>query len=226
MIASSWATDQNKDYWAGRTEDLYGKADAGAVGELCIFGDSITEFIQWMQIGGQPFVNCGFASAGVIDLNNGVCAASSAGPAALSLLKPSAAIIMIGINDSHVPGINNTLPLWQANGSALITSWVGSYVGLIGDIYGNYTQKIVLATILPPENGYADDVPDRLPVIQMQNQKLVQIAAYFKIPIIDTYAAFAGPDGTAASGNTFDGIHPSAQGYAVLKPLYDSAFAQ
>lgn len=209
MVASSWADQDDILYWKGRAGVLNGKASAGMTGLPCMFGDSITELQSF------PYFNAGFASAGVIDLN------FNAVPI-LPALKPSAAVIMIGINDSHCPGINNTLELWEANSNALISEWVGSYDGFIGALL-NQTKVVALATILPPEKGYDNDGANRLPVIQMLNGKLALMAAYFKIPLLDTYSAFAGPDGFAQPGFSWDGIHPSQLGYKAIRPLYDSA---
>ena len=57
------------------------------------------------------------------------------------------------------------------------------------------------------------------PQIVAFNAWLRGYAARNGFTYVDYYAALAGPDGGMKPGYASDGVHPTPQGYAVMKPL-------
>jgi acyl-CoA thioesterase I len=199
---SPWATTTNINYWSGLQSVAILKAKISGGSQVCTFGDSTTQIQPWESIGGLPYQNCGMAWSGIIDVSNWIIPI-------VPLLKPSVSLVLIGINDTG----RSSPPDYVA--------WKNSYEGFIGGLMNYSTVK--LFTILPIEAGYGAGEVARTPEIQELNTQIKAVGSAFGLTVIDSYAALAQLSGYALPGVTQDGIHPSALGYSILKPLYDAA---
>jgi len=73
----------------------------------------------------------------------------------------------------------------------------------------------------------ADSSPSRYDRINQWNQWLRQYAFDNDIVIADYWSALVSPDEqTYVTANTWDGVHPSAAGYAVMTPIVEAAIQQ
>jgi lysophospholipase L1-like esterase len=82
---------------------------------------------------------------------------------------------------------------------------------------------VVLGTIPPwgPEAiaEAADGSPQRFDRINQLNQWIIQFAAQQGIAVVDYHAVLAAANGeNYAAGLSFDGVHPSPTGYALMTP--------
>jgi lysophospholipase L1-like esterase len=80
---------------------------------------------------------------------------------------------------------------------------------------------VVIGTIRPwgPEAiaEQADPSPQRLQRIVQLNQWIIQFASQQGIAVVDYHAVLAAANGeNYGQGLTFDGIHPSPKGYALM----------
>src|ERR1700733_6664920 len=216
MSNSVWATTINTSYWQGRQGSIALQVDVNGGGRLTTFGDSITESQPWTEVGNVPYQEAGTSFAGVIDMANAISPI-------LPQIKPTAAIIMIGINDTIWSTATDvgTYSEWFNN---IYGKWVAAYDEFLETLL-QYTQRVALCTVMPvdPASQYA---ALRLPRIQELNIGIRGIANYFHLHLIDTYGAVALSSGYAPPGFTLvDGVHASANCFARIKPLYDQARA-
>ena len=86
--------------------------------------------------------------------------------------------------------------------------------------------KVILAST-PPAAAFPWS-PGMKPTSQIValNAWLRAYAAKNGITYVDYHAALAGPDGGMKPGYATDGVHPTPQGYAVMKPLALAAIAK
>jgi lysophospholipase L1-like esterase len=87
---------------------------------------------------------------------------------------------------------------------------------------------VVLGTIPPwgPEAiaESADGSPQRFDRINQLNQWIIQFAAQQGITVVDYHAVLAAANGeNYAAGLSFDGVHPSPTGYALMTPAAERA---
>jgi hypothetical protein len=194
-------------YWDGLVASDGVQALINGTGHPAVIGDSITYYMtpHWTGLGpcNGPYANLGFPGAMLEDM------CDYAVPM-LAKVKPSAAIILIGINNAL--DAQNSRPNPFING-----------LGVIIPALRVWTNKIALATILPMEKGIPGiaDAASIQPFVINLNGIIRQAATVEGVCLLETNAAFAGPDGFALPGNTVDSVHPSAAGFAALKPLYD-----
>ena len=88
---------------------------------------------------------------------------------------------------------------------------------------------VVLGTIPPwgPEAiaEQADSSPERVQRIAQLNQWIKDYAAQQGIGVVDYHAVLAAANGdNYGAGLTFDGVHPSPTGYALMTPPAEAAF--
>ena len=86
--------------------------------------------------------------------------------------------------------------------------------------------KVVLASI-PPAASF-NWAPALKPADQIRemNAWLKAYAREQGLTYVDYYAAMATPDGAMKPELTFDGVHPDAAGYRVMRPLAEAALRQ
>ena len=176
---------------------------------VVFYGDSITD--GWGRGGGRgdffpgkPYVNRGISGQttpqmvvrfrqDVIDLH------------------PSAVVILAGTND--VAG--NTGPMTPE-----MTE--GNFKSMI-DLAKANGIRVIVASILP-----AADFPWRPGLgparkIQALNAWLRGYCANHSVIYVDYYSAMANANGGMKTGISSDGVHPNAEGYAIMEPLAQAA---
>ena len=198
------------DDWAqlGRYRAADAALPASEPGRVVFYGDSITD--AWVKDGGKffpgkPYVNRGISGQttpqmlvrfrqDVVDLH------------------PEVVVILAGTND--VAG--NTGPSTQ---------------GMIEDNFKGMVEiarangiRVILASVLPaaryPWRTSVENVPEK---IEALNVWLKGYCAQEKITYLDYWTAMAGPDGGMKPGISIDGVHPNAEGYAIMEPLAEAA---
>jgi len=129
-------------------------------------------------------------------------------------LHPAAVVILAGTND--IAG--NTGPTTQQMIEDNLTS--------MADIARQSGIKVVLASITP---AYAYPwKPGIQPVERIRglNKWLQAFCSRNGYTYLDYYSAMADAKGAMLPGLSADGVHPTAQGYAVMAPLAEHAIAQ
>jgi lysophospholipase L1-like esterase len=178
---------------------------------VVFFGASITEAWDLKQaFPGKPYVNRGvggeFVAAMTERFDRDVVAA-----------KPRAVVMKIcAINFlKKAPPIDETRRAF----AAMIDRAVAAKV------------TPVLATIVPVTKAWADKQGEQMqPGILALNEWLRGIARDKGYPLVDYHARMAGADGYAPEAIMADGLHPNAQGYALMKatagPVVEAAYAR
>ncbi|WP_158944442.1 SGNH/GDSL hydrolase family protein [Granulicella sp. S190] len=186
-------------------------APVTAAGEqrVVFYGDSITD--AWGRLPntgeffpGKPYVNRGISGQttpqmvvrfrqDVIDLH------------------PAAVLILAGTND--VAG--NTGPMTPQMTEDNFRSMI--------DLAKANGIRVIVASILP-----AADYPWKpglapSPKIRALNDWLKRYCVNHSVTYLDYYSAMVGADGGMKLGISFDGVHPNAQGYAIMTPLAQAA---
>ncbi|WP_277969240.1 SGNH/GDSL hydrolase family protein [Sphingomonas echinoides] len=129
-------------------------------------------------------------------------------------LKPQAVHIMAGTND--IAG--NT-------GAATIETVEGN-IQSMAELARAHGIKVILASV-PPAAAFPWR-PDKQPVPQIAalNRWLQGYAKANGFTYVDYHAALATPDGAMKPGYASDGVHPTPQGYAAMRPLTLAAVAK
>jgi len=129
-------------------------------------------------------------------------------------LHPSVVHIMVGTND--VAG----------NTGANRPEDFKNNIRAMADIAKAHHIKIVLASI-PPASSFAWRKTLR-PAEQIGalNVWLADFARTEGLTYVDYYRALVGPDGGMKAGTSRDGVHPLVSGYALMKPLAQSALTK
>ncbi len=197
---------------------LYTPANAAlpppAPGEqrVVFLGDSITD--RWnlaASFPGKPYVNRGIGSQVTAQMllrfHQDVIA-----------LKPSAVVILAGIND--VQGF-----LQQETAEQIETNWEA-----MGDLADAHGIRVVFGSILPVNDyGAAAKhvVAERKPAeLLALNIWLRDFCARRGYVYADYFDALVDRNGLMAAAYTQDGIHPLDNGYAVMAPIAQHAIEQ
>lgn len=175
---------------------------------VVFFGDSITE--GWGRTGsatffpGKPYVNRGIAGQTtaqmVVRLRQDVIA-----------LKPAAVVILAGTND--IAG--NTGPATP--------QMIQDNLASMAQLAQANGIRVVLASLLP-----ASDYPWKpglapAPKIRSLNDWIRSYAAAHGAVFLDYHAALDNGQGGLSRQVSADGVHPNAAGYALMRPLAESA---
>jgi lysophospholipase L1-like esterase len=121
-------------------------------------------------------------------------------------LQPPAVHIIAGTNDVY--------PGWQLSDTS-------NNIQTMVKIAKEHHVAVVIGTIPPwgPEAiaEQADPSPQRLQRIAQLNQWIIQFASQQGIAVVDYHAVLAAANGeNYGQGLTFDGVHPSPKGYALM----------
>jgi lysophospholipase L1-like esterase len=181
---------------------------AAEPGRVVFFGDSITD--AWVSNGGKFF-------PGKPYLNRGISGQTT--PQMLVRfrqdvvsLHPNAVVILAGTND--IAG--NTGP---------------STMEMIEDNFRSMTEiakakgiRVILASVLPvAKYPWRPEVADPAGKIEALNAWMKGYCAQEKMTYLDYWTAMADKDGGMKPGISLDGVHPNAQGYAIMEPLAAAA---
>jgi lysophospholipase L1-like esterase len=122
-------------------------------------------------------------------------------------LKPRVVHIMAGTNDI------------AGNTGAATMATVQGNIASMAELARAQGIKVILASI-PPAKAFPW-APDKQPAPQVaaMNAWLKSYAAQNGFMYVDYHSAMALPDGDMKPGLATDGIHPTPQGYAVMRPL-------
>ena len=177
-------------------------ATSGAKVRVVFMGDSITD--NWIDADPTLFTD------GLVDRGIG----GQTTPqmlvrfrADVLALKPLAVHIMAGTND--IAG--NT-------GAATIQTVQGN-IETMAELARAHGIKVILASTPPAAAFPWSPAMKPAPQIVTFNAWLRGYAAKNGFTYVDYHAALAGPDGGMKPGYATDGVHPTPQGYAVMKPL-------
>ena len=169
-----------------------------APGRVVFLGDSIIEQGQWDGwFPALPTLNRGIGGESISDV------AARLGSA---LHAPRAVVLMIGTNDVH-----------EARNSDDIAAAAIRMRDLVGAIrQAAPDAALIVNSVAPRTLHYCER-------IAQFNAELVQIAAAADAQYLDLWPVMARPDGAIRPELTTDGLHLTAQGYAVwaeaLKPM-------
>jgi lysophospholipase L1-like esterase len=129
-------------------------------------------------------------------------------------LHPAAVLILAGTND--IAG--NTGPSTPQMIEDNFTS--------MADIARASGIKVILASITPAYNYPWKPGVDPVPTIRELNAWLKDYCAKQGLTYVDYYSAMSDEKGAMKPGLAKDGVHPTAQGYAIMGPLAEAAIAQ
>jgi lysophospholipase L1-like esterase len=184
-------------------------AASGQPVHVVFMGDSITD--NWIH------ADDGLFTGGVID--RGISGQTSTQMLArfradVIALRPQAVHIMAGTND--VAG--NT-------GAATMVTVEGN-IQSMAELARAHGIKVILASI-PPAAAFPWSPAMRpVPQIAALNAWLRGYAKANGFGYVDYFAALATPEGAMKPGLASDGVHPTPQGYAVMRPLAQAAIAR
>lgn len=199
---------KDPDRWAqlDRFRDANAKLPVNAEGRVVFFGDSITE--GWPKrapfFPGKPYVNRGISgqttSQMVMRLQQDVLD-----------LHPAAVVILAGINDIAQNQGPISLQDIEANLQSMILRSKAAGV------------RVIMTSVLP-----AADFPwrkglDPAPKVQQLNAWLSAFCAQNQVAYVDYYTSMADANGGMKPGLSSDGVHPTADGYAIMEPLAEAA---
>ncbi len=178
-------------------------------GRVVFYGDSITD--AWGRGGnsapffpGKPYVNRGISGETtpqmLLRFQQDVVA-----------LHPAAVLILAGTNDIAGNTGVSTLEMTENNFRSM------------AEIADANKIKVILASTLP-----VDDYPWRRGLqpaekIRALNAWMKEFCAAHGYTYLDYYTALATPEGAMKPGTAKDGVHPTAEGYAVMAPLAQAA---
>ncbi|WNO52835.1 SGNH/GDSL hydrolase family protein [Stakelama saccharophila] len=122
-------------------------------------------------------------------------------------LHPEAVHIMAGTNDI------------AGNTGAETIETLKGHIRSMAELAQAHGIAVILASIPPAgEFPWAKDKRP-VPVIRAMNDWLRRYAAENGFTYVDYFSAMATPDGAMKDGLSSDGVHPTARGYAVMRPL-------
>jgi len=185
------------------------KAIEGQMVRVVFMGDSITD--NWINLDPTMFQN-GLVDRGIsgqttqqmlVRFRNDVIA-----------LKPQAVHIMAMTND--IAG--NT-------GAATMETVLGN-IQTMADLARAHGIKVIIASV-PPAAAFPWS-PGMTPAPQVAaiNKWLADYARANGFTFVDYHKAMAQPDGAMKPGLSSDGVHPTREGYAIMRPLAEAAIAK
>ena len=129
-------------------------------------------------------------------------------------LHPAVVVILAGTNDIAGNTGPSTPQMMEDNFTSM--AWIAQQSGV----------KVVLASITP---AYAYPwKPGVEPAAEIRevNQWLRDLCVSNGYTYLDYYSSMSDDKGTMLPGYSFDGVHPTEKGYAVMAPLAESAIAR
>ena len=211
-----WEADYLTKLWSAMHRDfgeryLYAPADRALPppkpGEkrVVFMGDSITDLWDLTKFfPGKPYINRGIGgqvtAQMVLRFQQDVVA-----------LKPRVVVILSGINDLHGA-------LQRESDEGIEANWAA-----MADMAQAHHIKVVFASIMPV-NNYTDNARDMLVDrdprrIRALNAWLAAFCRRQGYQYADYYAVLVNRDGLLRAELTRDGLHPLANGYALMAPI-------
>ena len=129
-------------------------------------------------------------------------------------LHPQAVHIMAGTNDI------------AGNTGAAMMETVEGNIETMAELAHAHGIKVILASIPPAAAFPWSPGKQPSPQIRALNDWLSGYAKAHGYTYVNYYPALATPDGAMKPGYSSDGVHPTAQGYAVMAPLAKAAITR
>jgi lysophospholipase L1-like esterase len=126
-------------------------------------------------------------------------------------LRPAAVVILAGTND--IAG--NTGPMTPQMTEDNFRSMI--------DLAKANGIRVIVASILPVADYPWKTGLAPAPKVRTLNDWLKGYCVNHSVTYLDYYSAMVGQDGGMKAGISFDGVHPNAQGYAIMAPLAQAA---
>jgi lysophospholipase L1-like esterase len=187
-----WDSTYRPPIYAGKVGQF--KSFPKSTADIIFLGNSIMTYTDWNELLGiKTAKNRGIPgdmTFGVLDRLDNVIRG-----------RPAKIFIEIGIND-----INRSIP------DSLI---LRNYKRIISRIKkGSPATKIYFHTLLPVNDTFASLKGKTLHILYI-NSKLKEVAAEYKITLIDLYPHFIDSTGMMNPKYVFDGLHPNQLGYFI-----------
>jgi lysophospholipase L1-like esterase len=178
-------------------------------GRVIFYGDSITD--AWGRrpntgtfFPGKPYVNRGISGQTtpqmLIRFRQDVVA-----------LHPEVVVILAGTNDVAGNTGPSTLAMTEDNFASMTEMAQANHI------------RVVIASILPAADYPWKKGMEPAPKIRQLNAWLKDFCTQHKATYLDYWSALADESGGMKPGLSFDGVHPNAQGYAIMAPLAETA---
>jgi lysophospholipase L1-like esterase len=129
-------------------------------------------------------------------------------------LKPAVVVILAGANDIAGNTGPSTPEMIEDNFVSMVA--IAKQSGI----------KVVIASILPARRYPWKHELRPVEEIRSMNRWLKDFCGKNGLVYLDYYDSLADADGGMREGLSVDGVHPTAQGYAVMTPLAEQAIAQ
>jgi lysophospholipase L1-like esterase len=176
---------------------------------IVFMGDSITEFwstVDSEYFSGKPYVNRGISgqttSQMLLRFRADVIA-----------LKPTAVVILAGINDIAGNTGPMTIEMIRDNIFSMIELAKANHI------------KVILCSVLPAYDFPWKPNQEPIAKIKALNEILQNYAVANNIVYIDYYSAMVDERKGLKADYSNDGVHPNKIGYQVMAPLADKAIA-
>jgi lysophospholipase L1-like esterase len=176
-------------------------------GRVVFYGDSITD--AWGSNGGtffpgKPYVNRGISGQTtpqmLVRFEQDVVS-----------LHPEAVVILAGTNDIAGNTGPSTLAMIEDNLTSMTEIAQANHI------------HVVIASVLPAADYPWHKGQEPAAKIRDLNTWIAEFCRQKKATYLDYYSAMAGPDGGMKPGISKDGVHPNAEGYAIMGPLAEKA---
>lgn len=196
----------------GRYRVANGKLAASEPGRVVFYGDSITD--AWGNgknaaafFPGKPYLDRGISGQTtpqmLIRFQQDVVA-----------LKPAAVVILAGTNDIAGNTGIETPEMIQNNFRSMAA---------IADANG---IKLILSSTLPVDDYAWRRGLQPAGKVRALNAWMKEFCASHHYTYLDYYTPLATPEGAMKPGTSKDGVHPTAEGYAIMAPLAQAAIDQ
>jgi len=187
--------------WAGNQRYAEANKEVDSAGKVVFYGDSITD--AWPRQSPVFFTTNNFVGRGI----SGQTTAQMLCRFRQDVidLKPSTVVILAGINDIA----ENVGPIAPENILGNIKSMT--------ELAKQNGIKVCLCSVTPCDGfGWNKKITDSVERINYLNAKLKAYAEIEDIPYVDYYSKLADENG-GMGANAKDGVHPNAQGYAIME---------
>lgn len=189
--------------WAGNQR--YAKDNANAPkGAVVLYGDSITD--GWPGARQEFFKDNGFLGRGI----SGQTTAQMLCRFRRDVieLKPKAVVVLAGIND-----------MAENNGPIDAQDVLGN-IKSMHELAKANKIRFVLCSVTPSANfPWRKQITDAVQRIKGLNVLLKKYAVDNKIPWVDYYSQLEDGQGAMKAGLANDGLHPNADGYAIMEKV-------
>ena len=189
--------------WAGNQRYAKENADAPK-GAVVLFGDSITDF--WPGVRGAFFKDNGFIGRGISGQTTAEMLCRFRRD--VTELKPKAVVVLAGIND-----------MAENNGPIDAQDVLGN-IKSMHELAKANKIRFVLCSVTPSANfPWRPKIKDAVARIKNLNGLLKKYADDNKITWVDYYSPLEDGHGAMKAGLADDGLHPNANGYAIMEKV-------